>query len=46
MNGGSRFHHGGQSGGNIRAFDGVIDEVAIYPTALGAARITAHFNAR
>jgi hypothetical protein len=32
--------------GEFDFFDGSIDEVAVYPTALSAARILAHYNAR
>ncbi|NND01617.1 MAG: hypothetical protein HKN91_02420 [Acidimicrobiia bacterium] len=46
MNFSTRFHANGQQGGNIRAFDGVLDEVAVYGTALSAARIGAHYAAR
>lgn len=44
VNGGTRFHTGGQSGGNRRTFTGVLDEVAVYNLALTADQVTAHFT--
>ena len=35
----------GRANGNINFFGGTIDEVAVYGTALSAARIQAHYNA-
>jgi hypothetical protein len=42
MNGGTLFHDQGDGGGNKHFFDGVIDEVAIYNTALSSAAILSH----
>ncbi len=46
FNGGTRFYNAGQTSGNIRAFDGVIDEVALYNAALSGTEIGAHYAAR
>jgi len=42
MNDSALFHDKGDGGGNKHFFDGVIDEVALYPTALSAATIANH----
>jgi hypothetical protein len=42
MNVSARFHDGSQYGGPSFFFNGVIDEVAIYPTALSASVVANH----
>jgi Concanavalin A-like lectin/glucanases superfamily len=37
---------GSENGAGFNNWKGVIDEVALYPTALSAARVLAHYNAR
>ena len=45
MNDSARFHDGGKAGGNNWHFEGVIDEVALYPAALSAATVSGHYTA-
>jgi len=44
MNDGTRLHTGGRHSGDQLEFSGVIDEFAIYPTALNGAQIRSHYE--
>lgn len=45
MSGDTRFSNSSVSGGNGHYFDGIIDEVALYNTALSGSQIQSHYDA-